>query len=129
MKTKFSKEWKSSVQPRKQRKYDANAPLHLRRRNISVHLSESLRKQYGRRSALVRSGDKVKILRGNFKEKEGEVQYVSLKDYHVHVTGVSYSKNDGSTAFYPIHPSNMMITDLDLSDPKRKKRLQPDEKK
>ncbi len=123
MKSRFSKAWKSSSQPRKQRKYIANAPLHLRIRKMASHLSPSLKKEYGKRSVVVRSGDKVKVLRGNFKGREGEVQSVSYKDYKINVSGVSYSKNEGATSYYPIDPSNVMITDLNLSDAKRKKSL------
>ena len=123
MKNKFSKGWKASTQPRKQRKYLANAPLHLRRKQLTAHLSESLRNQYGKRSLLVKTGDKVKIMRGNFKGREGEVQDVSYKDYKIHISGASYSKNEGATSYYPIDPSNVMITDLNLSDSKRKNKL------
>ncbi len=123
MEKKFSRDWKASSQPRKQRKYIANAPLHLRREMMSATLSKTLREQYGKRSVLVRTGDKVKIMRGNFKGREGEVQSVSYKDYKINISGASYSKNEGATSYYPVDPSNVMITDLDLSDPKRKKRL------
>ena len=124
MKSKFSKNWNSSVQPRKQRKFVANAPLHLRKDQLSVHLSEALRKQYGKRSCIVRTGDKVRILRGNHRGKEGRVEKVSYKDYFVNVAGVTYSKPDGNSSFYPIDPSNLMIIDLDISDTKRKKVLE-----
>ena len=36
MKKEFSKNWKASKQPRKQRKYRANAPLHLKRKMINI---------------------------------------------------------------------------------------------
>ncbi|MFP4656240.1 MAG: 50S ribosomal protein L24 [Candidatus Woesearchaeota archaeon] len=123
MEKQFSRQWKASTQPRKQRKYVANAPLHLRRNKMSAHLSSSLRQQYGRRSIIIRTGDKVKVMRGNFKGREGEVQSVSYRDYTIDVSGVSYSKNEGATSYYPISPSNVVITDLDLSDSKRKKAL------
>ena len=48
MKQKFSTKWNSSRQPRKQRKYLANAPLHLKRVLLSANLSKDLRKRYGR---------------------------------------------------------------------------------
>src|SRR3989338_176397 len=46
MKNKFSTKWKESKQPRKQRKYRANAPLHLRKKFVNVNLSKELRKKY-----------------------------------------------------------------------------------
>ena len=54
MKKKFSASWKTSTQPRKQRKYRHNAPMHLRQKLVSVHLSKDLRKNYGKRSIPVR---------------------------------------------------------------------------
>ncbi len=62
MKRKFSKSWKSSKQPRKQRKYAANAPLHLKRKLLSVNLSKDLRKKYGKRNMMIRKEDVVKIM-------------------------------------------------------------------
>ncbi|MCW1309534.1 MAG: 60S ribosomal protein L26, partial [Candidatus Nanoarchaeia archaeon] len=35
----WSKKWKSSKKPSKQRKYRYNAPLHIRRKFLSVNLS------------------------------------------------------------------------------------------
>ena len=64
MKAKFSTAWKSSVKPRKQRKYNYNAPLHLRGSQLHVHLSKELRQKHGVRALRVRVGDTVKVLRG-----------------------------------------------------------------
>ena len=69
MKQKFSIHWKSSKQPRKQRKYAANAPLHLRKKFVSANLSKDLRKKQGKRNIPLRKGDIVKIMRGKFKGK------------------------------------------------------------
>ncbi|MFW6230492.1 MAG: 50S ribosomal protein L24 [Nanoarchaeota archaeon] len=124
MKPTFSSGWRRSVQPRKQRKFVAGAPLHVRKSMLSVHLSEALRKEHGKRSAVVRKGDKVRVLRGNQKGKEGKVERVSYKDYQVFIAGVTFAKKDGSNGFYPVDPSNLMITELDLSDPKRKKTIE-----
>ena len=79
MKQKFSKKWKSSKQPRKQRKYLANAPKHLRRAFMSVNLTKELRKKYGKRNLELRKGDIVKIMRGSFKKKIGKITEVDMK--------------------------------------------------
>ena len=68
-----------STQPRKQRKFIYKAPLHIRHKLMSVTLSEELREQYGRRSLPVKSGDTVKVMRGDFKDHEGKVEKVDLK--------------------------------------------------
>jgi len=50
MKRKFSKHWKASKRPGKQRKYSANLSLHLKKKLMSVNLSKELRKKHGKRN-------------------------------------------------------------------------------
>lgn len=116
---KFSSTWKSSVQPRKQRKYRYNAPLHTKHKLLGAHLSEELRKKYSKRSVAVKKDDKVKVMRGQFKGIIGKIDRVDLKRSRVYVRGVEVTKKDGTKAFYPIHPSNLMILELNLGDKRR----------
>ncbi|HOQ18868.1 MAG: large subunit ribosomal protein [Methanothermobacter sp.] len=113
-----------SKQPRKQRKYIYEAPLHARRKMMSANLSRELREEYGRRSLPIRKGDKVEILRGDFKGHEGKVEKVDLKRYRVYVEGATIQKVDGTTVYFPLHPSNLRIVDLNLDDEKRIKILE-----
>ena len=124
MKKKFSKAWKSSKQPRKQRKYRANAPLHIKRKMIASHLSKELREKYKRRSFPVRKNDVVKILRGSFKGKQGKVSKVDTKKMKVYVEGIVRTKKDGTKVPVPLDPSNLMIVSLNLEDKKRAKALE-----
>ena len=78
MKTKFSNAWKASTQPRKQRKYRHNAPLHVRGHFLHTHLSTDLRDKHKTRSLRLRTGDEVKVLRGQFKGKTGKVTAVDV---------------------------------------------------
>lgn len=110
MKAAFSTAWKSSVQPRKQRKYVHNASLHTKSRLLSVHLSKELAKKYSTRSVRVRVGDKVKVLRGTHKGKEGKVERVDLTNLRVYVAKIATKKLDGTTSQYPLRPSNLLIT-------------------
>ena len=123
MKKKFSKNWIRSKQPRKQRKYRYNAPLHIKQRFMRSHLSKELRKKYGKRTFSLKKGDKVVVMRGQFRKKTGKVDYVDLKGNYVYVAGIDVTKKDGTKAFYPINPSNLMITDINLDDKKRQKAL------
>lgn len=116
--------WKRSKQPRKQRKYRYNAPLHIKSKFLASHLSKELRKKYNKRNATVRKGDKIKILRGQFKGKVGKIDRVDLKRTKVYITGIEIAKKDGTKTFYPIHPSNLLITELNLDDKKRVKTLE-----
>jgi large subunit ribosomal protein L24 len=119
MKQKFSTKWKSSKQPRKQRKYIANAPLHLKRKMLGVNLSKSLRKTHGIRNVVVRKGDTVKILRGKFKGKQGKVNDVKIKMLKIYVEGIQAKKKDSSKINVPLRASNLQIIELDTSDKKR----------
>ena len=56
-------------QPRKQRLRHYTAPLHKRRKKMSVRLSKDLQTKHGKRNFPVRAGDTVEIMRGKFKGK------------------------------------------------------------
>lgn len=124
MKKQFSKSWKASKQPRKQRKYLAEAPLSTRKKMISSNLSKELRKKYGKRNISLRKGDVVKIMRGKFKKSTGKITEVDLKNLKVIVEGIQIKKQDGSKANVKIEPSNVQIIELNLEDQKRKKALE-----
>ena len=121
MEKKFSRLWKGSKQPRKQRKYRYNLLLHLRHKLSSSHLSKELRAQYGIRSLVARSGDKVKVMRGQFKKRVGKIESVNAKTAKAYIQGAEFIKKDGSKSLYPIHASNLMLLELNLDDKKRLK--------
>lgn len=113
-----------SKKPRKQRKFLYKAPLHLRRKMLSAHLSKELREKYKRRSLPVRKGDEVEIMRGEFKGKRGKITKVDLKNYKVYIEGITRKKTTGELVQVPIHPSNLKLINLNLEDEKRKKILE-----
>lgn len=113
-----------SKKPSKQRKRLFKAPLHKRGKIMSVHLSPELRERYGLRSVPIRVGDKVRILRGDNKGIEGKVTRVDRKNYRVYVENVVRENIRGEKVPIPIHYSNLMIIELDLSDEWRKRKLE-----
>jgi len=119
MKNEFSTAWIASKQPRKQRKYAINAPLHTRHKFLSAHLSKDLRNKYGKRSIPVRKGDEVLVMRGNFKKKKAKITIVNLKRGKVFLENIQRSKRDGSKVNIPFYPSNLMIITLTLDDKER----------
>jgi len=119
MKNKFSKSWVASKRPGKQRKYVANAPIHIKRKILAVNLEKTLRKKFGKRSIVVRKGDKVKVVRGQWKKKQGKILRVDSKRERVYIEGITRKKMDGSNAEVPIRFSNLQITELNLDDKKR----------
>ena len=108
-----------SKQPRKQRKALYNAPAHARGKYLSATLSKDLREKLGKKSLPLRSGDKVRVLRGDFKGHEGEVLDVDYGSYKVTIEEVTLSKPDGTAVFLPVDPSNLMIIDADTKDDRR----------
>ena len=123
MKKTHSTHWKSSTQPRKQRKYRYNAPLHVKGTFLSVHLAKELRQKHGTRSVRIRTGDRVRVLRGAFKGREGKVTRVDVKETKVFVEKIENVKKDGATKVqFALEPSNLMLVELDTSDKKRLKK-------
>jgi len=119
--TRWSSSWKSSKKPKKQRKYIYNAPLHIKRRMLKVMLSKELKEKYKKNAVVIRKGDKVKIMRGDFKNQVGEVIRVNTKKLRVYVDVAKRKNSKGEEKHIPIHPSNLMILELNLEDPKRLK--------
>ena len=113
-----------SKSPRKQRKFLRVGSFHILKHVISSHLSPELRKKYGVRSIGVRTGDNVKIMRGDYKGKIGKVERVFIHTRSLYIEGISMEKANGAKSKVPISPSNVMIQDLNLSDKWRKEILQ-----
>jgi large subunit ribosomal protein L24 len=117
-----------SKQPRKQRKALHTASLHKKQKLMSAHLSDTLRKRYGKRNINLRKGDTVEVQRGDYSGQKGKVEKVFLKSQRIHVNGASIKKTDGTDRYYPIHPSNVTVTKIDTSDERRMKKLKKTQK-
>ncbi len=112
---------KKTIQPRKQRKRRYEAPLHRRQKMVAAPLSKELRKKFNRRSLPLRKGDKVEVMRGEFKGVKTTVREVDLKKLKVILEDVKRKKTDGTEVRVPLDPSNLMIIEPDMSDRKRQK--------
>ena len=121
MNKKFNNRWKASRQPKKQRKYLANAPLHIKRKFLSVNLSKDLRKKFGKRNLPLRKGDVVKIKKGKFKGKQGKIIEIRIKKEKIIVEGIQIKKRDGSKVNVRLRPQNLQIIELNIEDKKRLK--------
>ena len=120
----FSTTWKESGKQRKQRKYRSGAPLHIKHKFIHTHLSRELIKKYGKRNTGLRKGDKVRVMKGQFKKHEGKIERVDLLKTRVFVSGVETTRRDGTKKPLPLYPSNLVIIDLNLDDKQRQKPLE-----
>jgi large subunit ribosomal protein L24 len=120
MKQEWSRKWSGSSQPRKQRKYRHNAPLHTRHKFLSAHLSPYLRRHFGRRSFPLRKGDEVEVMVGKLKGKRGIVDKIKTMEGKVYVDNVKVKKVDGSEVMIALEPSNIKIIKLNVDDKKRR---------
>jgi len=111
-----------SSQPRKQRKFRFNAPMHVRQKFLNVHISKELREKLNikKRAIGIRKGDTVKVMAGPHKGETGKVTDVNLRTGMVLIDSIKRKKANGKEILVPIHSSNLYITDLDLSDKYRK---------
>jgi large subunit ribosomal protein L24 len=129
MKKEFTTKWKESKQPRKQRKYLHNLPLHLKQKQMSATLDKELRKKHGMRNIEVRKGDEVVIMRGNFNKKIGKVVQVDIMNSRIAVENIQRTKKDGAKVNVWLHPSKVKIKVLNLDDKKRIKSTKLNEEK
>ncbi len=94
---------------------------------MSAHLSESYLEEKKRklpRAVPVHKGDVVKVMRGNDAGKEGKVATVDYRTFRITIEGITHAKSDGTQVAKSIHPSNVLITKLDETDPLRLKRFE-----
>ena len=96
-----------------------NAPVHDNKKRLRCRLDEFLQEQYGLRSFVVKTGDLVKIMRGQFRDTEGKVIRVDYKDVQVFLDSATVTKADGKEVNIAIHPSNIMIVKLQLDDERK----------
>ena len=109
----------SSKSPRKQRRQVRNAPMHQRKRYLKCRLDEFLQEEYGLRSLVIKKGDLVRIMRGQFRDTEGKVTGVSYSKGVVYQDNTTITKADGKEASVPIHPSNLLLVKLELDDERK----------
>jgi large subunit ribosomal protein L24 len=107
--------------PGKQRNRLFNAPAHVRHKLMSAHLAPELIKSHGIKALPVRKGDTVRIMRGDHEGFEGKISTVDLKHYRIFLEGLTREKVDGTIIFVSVHPSKVLIKNLNLSDKWRKR--------
>lgn len=118
----------SVTKPGLQRKRLFQAPSHMRYRQFAAPLSAELKRARGFNALPVRRGDTVRIMRGDRKGIEGKVSKVDRKAYRISVEGVTHEKVDGTAIPILIHPSKVMILNLNLDDKWRRDRASRKEK-
>jgi len=112
----WSNNWNSSTNPSKQRKYRDNAPLHVKDKLVSANLDHELREELGTRNLKVRTGDRVKVMRGDEKGAEGIVNNIDRENTRIYVDGIEVERQDGSKSQKPLRPSNVQLVALNVED-------------
>lgn len=100
------------------------ASQHLLSKQLGSHLAKDLKDKYHCKSLRVVEGDGVKVLRGEFKGIEGKVTKVSTEKRGIAIEGIKREKLKGGNVDIYIHPSNVIITSLNLEDKWRQSRLE-----
>ncbi|HNV01307.1 MAG TPA: 50S ribosomal protein L24 [archaeon] len=109
----------ATKRPGKARKYTFTAPKHKKAKALAAHLSEKLSAELKTRSLPVRKKDIVKIVRGEFKGKDGKVIRVDPENHKIFIEKIVRKKSNGTEFEVAIDPSKVILMDLDKSDKKR----------
>lgn len=114
-----------SSKPRKQRKFRHSAPLHQMQHMAHAHISKELRQKLkiAMRSIQVSKGDTVKIVVGSRKGTTAKVSKVDIRKGVLFIDSLNRKNAKGKEKPIPINISNAYITDLNLSDKRRSKKL------
>jgi len=83
---------------------------------LSSHLSDDLTGRFRVRRVPVRTGDRVRVMRGEFAGLEGKVERVDYSTGRIFVEGMTREKAAGVSSKLPVHSSKVLITELNLSD-------------
>ncbi len=114
-------------QARKQRLFRFTAPLHARRGFVHAHIDKATKQKLGikKNSTQVRRGDTVKVMAGSNKGKSGKVTNVNLRTSKITINSVTRKNARGKEYGIPISANNVYITELNLDDKLRVKKLMP----
>ncbi|XP_018024240.1 60S ribosomal protein L26 [Hyalella azteca] len=106
---------------RKMRKRHFQANKHEIRQMMSSPLSKDLRTKYNVRSMPIHREDEVQVMRGHYKGQQvGKVITVYRKKGIIYIERIQREKANGATVHIGIHPSNVCIVKLKMTDSRKK---------
>jgi ribosomal protein uL24 len=108
---------------RKQRKRLFNLPNHKRNKLVHAKLHEDMVMEHGIKSLSIRMGDAVLVVRGEFRDMEGKVSKIDRQKSQIFIDGASIEKSSGTTYDIPIHPSNVVITKIEVKKDKWRQKM------
>lgn len=104
----------TSRKPKKQRKARYTAPWHRRHKYLTAKLAPELVDKHDIKRIPVRTGDTVYITKGAFRDSEGDVLEIDMKNIKLSIENITIEKTDGSAVPFLIRPENVMITKLQI---------------
>lgn len=106
-----------------ERKKFYSEKLHKKKNRMYVHLSKELQKKLKgkKRSLSVHKGDRVKVMRGSMKGKEGKIGSVSVVHKKISIEGMTRKNAKGDERSIPFEPSNLLL--IALESTKKRKEL------
>lgn len=115
---KFNKSVTSSK--RKQRKTQFNAKGTDLTKQFTAQLSKPLQEEYSIKRIPIRPNDRVKILVGKFKSRDGKVVRVNRHQRKICIEDCTITKKDGAIKYIGVHPSNVKIVGLSMENDRPK---------
>ena len=127
-----------SRKPGKQRKAQANAPIHVKRKRVRarLQLDKPDERLAGLRSVTIRVGDTVRVVRGDFAHGgkrvggkrnadplSGSVIKIDSENGRLFIEGAKASKSDNKEEAIPVHASNVVVVKIDETDKLRIQQL------
>jgi large subunit ribosomal protein L24 len=113
---------KVTKNPGKQRLKVYKGKIHTKRKLLVCPIDKALQKQHSIKRIPVRKGDSVKIIVGSHKGKTGKVEKVDYTKSKVFIKEIKMKNIKGQEKMIPFVASNLLITDIVLSDLKRIKK-------
>ena len=96
-----------------------HAHLYIKKKLMNTALNKDLRLQMKRRSMGIRKGDQVQIIKGKFKNLQGIVTSIDLKNMRVYVDNAVVKKRSGGQVQVPLATAKLRITKLVATDKNR----------
>ncbi len=90
---------------------------------MTAKIHEDLQMEYGAKKLTIRKGDTVLVVRGEFRDMEGKVSTINRQKSQIFIEGASIEKSSGTTFDIPIHPSNVVITKIEVKKDKWRKKI------
>ena len=123
----WSRNWKNSEQPQKQRKYTRNAPKHIQDQLIKTRLNKDIRNELETKTIPIKRGDRAQVMTGDYKGKEGIVSEIDRDKQKVYLNEITTERVDGTQKMVPIDNSNLQIEALNIEDMQRLEKYEYEE--